>query len=239
MRRADRNGGHHRSRWFISWLGLTFLLLPSLGHAHKVNIFAFVEGGIVKVEGYFADGKKAGNSDVSVYGAGDKLLFKGVTDADGSISFPAPQESTIKIVLNAGLGHQSTFELSGLATAPAPKQEETPAAKPVTKSSAKVAPAVVSPVEEPGHSHPMGENERVEVPAAPASTQPAMESAEVDAAVRRAVSAAMAPLVKEIQDSQDRASLTEIIGGVGYIFGLMGVVAYMQARKGAAGAPRA
>ena len=60
----------------IAALGIiTFLTLASQVWAHKVNVFAWVEGDMIFVEGYYPGGKKAQNSLVEVYnGAGAKLL---------------------------------------------------------------------------------------------------------------------------------------------------------------------
>lgn len=222
----SRRGGLPPRSWLFSLAGVVLLGAPALSFAHKVNMFAFVEGDAVKVEGYFADGKKAANSEVTIFGAGDKLLFKGVTDAEGSISFPVPREASIKIVLNAGMGHQSSYELSGVTAVSA---EVNQAERRSLKVEAVKAPAMTSPGSEPqDHSHaPGGEMEGV----AQAPISSPTDNVQVDAAVQRAVAHAMAPLVKEIRDAQQRATLTEIIGGLGYIMGLLGVAAYMHARK--------
>jgi len=40
------------------------------------------------------------------------------------------------------------------------------------------------------------------------------------------------PIMREIKKSKtDKISLTEIIGGVGYIFGIFGIIAYFLSRK--------
>ena len=45
---------------------IAFLTLASQVWAHKVNVFAWVEGDTVFVEGYFPGGKKAQNSLVEI-----------------------------------------------------------------------------------------------------------------------------------------------------------------------------
>ena len=77
--------------------------------AHKVNVFAWVEGHTVFVEGYFSGGKKAQNSLVEVYnGAGEKLL-EGRTNEKGEFSFKIPEKTDLKIVLTASMGHKNDF----------------------------------------------------------------------------------------------------------------------------------
>lgn len=44
-----------------------YLLFTSTAFAHKVNIFAYVEGDTVYTESYFPDGKKVESGLVEVY----------------------------------------------------------------------------------------------------------------------------------------------------------------------------
>ncbi|HOO47392.1 MAG TPA: hypothetical protein PLM29_14235, partial [Deltaproteobacteria bacterium] len=43
-------------------------VLSTPAYGHKVMVFAYEEGGMVSLEGYFADGKKAQDSLVEVFG---------------------------------------------------------------------------------------------------------------------------------------------------------------------------
>jgi nickel transport protein len=90
---------------------ITFLTLPSQVWAHKVNVFAWVEGDMVLVEGYYPGGKKAQNSLVEIYnGAGVKLL-EGRTNQEGEFSFKIPAHEDLRIVLTASIG--ATFTETG------------------------------------------------------------------------------------------------------------------------------
>ena len=81
--------------------------------AHKVIIFAYVEGDIVYTESYFSDGKKCMNSKIEVFNnRGDKLL-EGLTNGEGEFSFEVPPEDgDLKIVLTAGMGHRAEYSIS-------------------------------------------------------------------------------------------------------------------------------
>src|SRR3569833_1742452 len=59
---------------FFLLLGCAFI---TNAYAHKVNVFAYLEGDRVYVQGYFLDGKKAKNSKVTVYAAATSLSSKG------------------------------------------------------------------------------------------------------------------------------------------------------------------
>ena len=72
-----------------SLLTTVILLLFSSapGWAHKVNVFAYVEGDKVVVEGYFSGNIKAQNSAVEVLDSDGKKILEGKTDDKGIYSF--------------------------------------------------------------------------------------------------------------------------------------------------------
>lgn len=56
------------------------------------------------------------------------------------------------------------------------------------------------------------------------------------AAIEDAVSRAIAPLREQIAEERSRVHLRDAVGGIGYIVGLMGAIAYVKARRGQGGA---
>src|SRR3569832_1303715 len=62
--------------------------------AHKVNVFAFVEGDQNYVQGYFLDGKKAKNGKVTIYSDKDEVLNEGLTieENENENEKPAPKQ---------------------------------------------------------------------------------------------------------------------------------------------------
>ena len=96
----------------IKWLLLALLCGASAGaYAHKVNVFAYVEGDQIYVEGYFSDGTRAKNSEVTVYEGDGRELTKGLTNEEGDFIFPIKDKEALRIVLNAGQGHQAIYEI--------------------------------------------------------------------------------------------------------------------------------
>ncbi|RKY00354.1 hypothetical protein DRP77_11605 [Candidatus Poribacteria bacterium] len=83
-------------------------LLAAASHAHKVNVFAWVEGDQVQVEGYFSDGTPCKGAKVEVYDlqSGSKLL-EGSTDEEGIFSFERPEANGLRIVLIGSMGHRA------------------------------------------------------------------------------------------------------------------------------------
>lgn len=79
--------------------------------AHRVNLFAYVEGGKIYTESYFADGRPAKDGKVRVYDSRHDLLIEGVTDKDGLFSFAVPKIDDLTVVLEATMGHKNSFTL--------------------------------------------------------------------------------------------------------------------------------
>lgn len=195
----------------------TRLLLPVLlafaatAQAHKVNMFAYVEGDSIYIEGYFADGKKAAAAQVTLVDGGGNTLATAVTDAEGQLTLPVPTKDNIRIILNAGMGHQTEYtifasELGAVAqTAPTDGAAPSPAG---------------------GAAPPAAETA-----ADDAMTMTAPGDATLEAAVERAVGQAIKPLMRAVSEMREEKELGAIIGGVGYIFGILGIFFYLKARK--------
>lgn len=182
--------------WRRGAIGVLFalsFLCAGTAQAHKVNVFAYLEGDQVYVQGYFMDGKKAKKSTVIVYGEKGEQLMEGLTNEEGEYVFPVSAKQEIRIVLNAGQGHQAEYVLSTSEVV----GNETPEASAVEAMD----------------------------------SQSAAVGGDVDAVVRHAVAAGMIPLAKEIADLKERRSFSDIIGGVGFIAGILGVFAYVKSRK--------
>lgn len=96
------------------WLTCLFMFggLPvAQAWAHKVNLFAYVEGGTVYTESYFPDGKKVEGGTVEVLDASGKKILEGKTDAQGAFNFPLPKKEDLTIVLDATMGHKNSYIL--------------------------------------------------------------------------------------------------------------------------------
>ena len=180
------------------------VLEASISYAHKVQMFAYPEGDRIYVEGYFPDGRKAKNSKVTVYDTKTgKVVFEGTTDRDGKISFKAPETGELKIVLNAGLGHRAEYTIQAGDTA---SSEDTSR-------------------DESAHISDSSGNGNGEV-----ST--AIDSKELQIVVERAVGEAIRPLMRSVSEMKEKNQLSNIIGGIGYIFGVMGIALYFKSRSG-------
>lgn len=180
--------------------------------AHNVTVFAWVEGDTVHVESKFAGGRKPQNAPIEVYDSAGKLLLEGTTDENGTFSFAVPRKTEMRVVLKAGMGHQAEWtiplaELAGVqGTAASTAPAETTAASATPPNDSQTAPAATRPV--------------------------ALTQAELQQALEQALDKKLKPLLKLAAESKSSGpSIHEIIGGIGYIFGLVGVGAYFHARR--------
>ena len=88
------------------------LLVVSPVLAHKVNLFAYVEGGSIYTESYFPDGRPVSAGQVEIRDAADQILASGKTNDQGFYECPIPKVAELKIHIIASMGHRNHFTLS-------------------------------------------------------------------------------------------------------------------------------
>ncbi|MBW2620366.1 MAG: hypothetical protein JRC56_03410 [Deltaproteobacteria bacterium] len=178
---------------FLTSIILTGSHVPAL--AHKVMIFAWVEGDTVFTESKFSGGKKAINAPVVIFDKDGKKLLEGKTDNKGEFSFKIPKLTALRIVLNAAMGHKAEWTV--------PESDIREAGAIAEKKSARASgPVTVG-----------------------------LSKEEVKKIVEDSLDKKLRPIVRMMTESKhNEPSFTEIIGGIGYIFGLMGVALYFISR---------
>ncbi|MQY53375.1 MAG: hypothetical protein GH154_03125 [Firmicutes bacterium] len=189
-------------------IGLVLLIfLSSAALAHKVNLFAYAEDGMVYTESYFSDGRKVMNSTVEVFDAKkNKLLLTGKTDNNGGFSFKIPQATALRIVLTASMGHKNDYLLS---------EDEVRDALGMVSASEESLPESV-------------EKEKKETfPKSMTQIYDNQLKFLIEQAVEKKTAPIMRKLIK-IEKQIQKPSLQEILGGIGYILGLMGIGIYFK-----------
>jgi nickel transport protein len=190
------------------------LIIPSTAWAHKVNVFAYVEGDTVVTESYFSDGRKCQDSVIEVFDTKGEKLLEGTTDAEGQFSFEPPAAGDLLIRLTAAMGHQAEYTVPA-SDLPEALSEGVPAPAETPSTPSQAAPA--EPVSDAAQETPVDQ----------ASAVPA----DVEQLVERAVARQLAPIRRAIEESRNRQRISDIVGGIGYIIGLMGVVLYFHSRR--------
>lgn len=96
---------------YVLVAAFVLLLAGGTALAHKVNLFAYAEGGKIYTESYFPDGRPVEGGKVLVYDSRDNLLLEGVTDKEGLFRFNIPKVDDLTIVIDASMGHRNSFKL--------------------------------------------------------------------------------------------------------------------------------
>lgn len=109
---------------------LVAFLSPGDAFAHRVNLFAWVEGNTVYCEAKYPDGTRVKEGLIRVLDRSGRELLQGKTNERGEFSFPIPRREDLTIVLEAGMGHRADWPLSAeeLGGAEAPSAPSSAAA---------------------------------------------------------------------------------------------------------------
>lgn len=89
---------------------LLFVEIESVS-AHRVNLFAWVEGNTVYVECKFSSSRRVNKGNIIVTDPEGTQLLTGTTDENGEFSFKVPKKTELKIVLVAGTGHRAEWTI--------------------------------------------------------------------------------------------------------------------------------
>lgn len=185
------------------------LAAPAL--AHRVNIFAYVEGEDVVVECSFSRSNPVRKGRIEVRDDSGQILVTGQTDQAGHFRFPVPPQavqsgSGLTVRVLAGEGHQNEWIVDN--------SELTQGAMPAS--------APDSPDPQPGSAVAQAE---------PTAAQPTtgLTRAEMEDVINAALDAKLAPIKRAVLEKSG-PGMTEIIGGIGWILGLVGLAAYFKGR---------
>jgi nickel transport protein len=181
------------------------LLIPIFStpvFAHRVTVFAWVENGQIYTQSKFGAGAKVNNGKISVYDDAGKELLSGQTDENGEFSFPIPAHSALNIVLDATMGHRAEWTIP-LGELGVQEQQDLP--------------------------HPVITN----------ATQPAVQTqgselnaAQLEAIIDKVLDRKLKPISHLLAAmNQTGPSWHDIIAGLGYIAGIIGITAWVRAQK--------
>lgn len=192
------------------------LITASNALAHNVTIFAWVEGDTVYTESKFSGGRKAKDAPIEVYDKAGNKLITGKTDENGEYSFKLPKKEELKVVLLAGMGHGNEWIITSEDIAEA-QADSSDTSQPSAALPEKNTTATNSNLPQTPNS-------------SAASTTP-----ETNAALEKILDQKLAPLLKKLSHleakQKEDTGFTEIIGGIGYILGLMGLATFIHCRN--------
>lgn len=193
---------------------LCILLAAAPATAHRASIFAYTEGNEVITESSFSSGGPVMHSLVQVKDAATgALLLEGQTNEKGIFRFPLPpqaQQATkgLQIILDAKNGHRGEWLL---------EPEE----------------YLSNPPASPATTAPKGDSSNAAYTPEPAATGSAVDTAALEQIVAAAVDRKIAPLKRILLESQEKIRMSDIIGGIGYLVGFAGLLAYLRSKRAA------
>jgi nickel transport protein len=226
--------------WLALLLSCLWMLNATPALAHKVIVFAWVEGETIHTESKFSGGKPVHEGELIVYDSQERELLRGKTDESGKFSFPVPKKADLKLVLNAGTGHRGVWtvraeEISQVADQTAP-QPDTGSSETASQASAKPAPSEDGKPALPRSANQIkglsqAELQRIVEKAVEKQLPP--NHAEVQRIVEKAVEKQLRPVLRLLAEArqEEGPDMNDIFGGIGYIIGLVGIGAYFNARS--------
>lgn len=180
--------------------------------AHSVKVFAYPEGRTISGYGYFTGAGRTKKATIMLLTPEEKEIARTESNEKGEFQFEITSYQNYKLRLDAGEGHVAFFDIKArdldkaLFESPQKGTESTPQAAPGQIVAAE-------------SSQNMMQN-RV-----PLGSQ--LTKADIDQIVARHVR----PLREQIETSDEKRRFNDILGSIGYIIGIMGLIAFWQARR--------
>jgi nickel transport protein len=211
---ADKQPAGRRSPPGLGIQGVLVILALGLfatsAWAHRMLVFAYAEGDTIQVESKFVPDTPVHQGRVQVLDSKTgQVLVRGQTDDQGRFSFQIPPKAKsehldLKIVVESTMGHRGEWLL---------------------KAASYLTGASMGKAVEPAPA-------AAAAPKAPDTRAVPLDQQALEAALQKTLERQLAPIKEKLTElSVHRTSLTDIIGGLGYIMGIFGLWAYLQSKK--------
>ena len=194
--------------WLVTWTA-------GSASAHRVNVFAWVEGDMIHVEGKFASGKIVKAGKIVVMDPQGVELLSGLTGDQGEFSFKAPRRADLRIVLIAGQGHQGEWVIR------ADEMNDLPS-DPVSETGTATG----------AQSAPTETDSKTTTDTKTAALETNISPKELESIIESVVDKKLKPINRMLSElRQEGPTVKDIFAGIGYILGLVGIAAYVHSRK--------
>lgn len=203
--------------FFAVILALFVIVYPATtAMAHKLNVFAYSEDSSVLGEAYFNDGAPARNCEVLVKSEEDgSEIGRGRTDEDGKfvVNIDPSNKKIVTVVVDGGMGHLGRVNI----TLSSFNNNSTDNDNSTDMSDSNFIDKV--PMEE----------EQIE------NLVVTLDEKEIASIVKSVFRSEIEPLHAEIiqlRKELSKPGFNQIMGGVGYIFGLIGIALWFKKGSG-------
>jgi nickel transport protein len=184
-------------------IALLMLFIAGTAQAHEVHVFAVADGNTIRGEAHSHDEEPIRDARVRALNAAGKILGETRTDGQGKFSLTARYRCDHRLVVDVGAGHMAEYTLPA---------DELPESLPVPPTS----PAGAHP--QPEHSHEHSHNIAAAAVASP-DAEHLLDRLDL-------LNSQVVQLRKQLDGYEHKVRLHDILGGIGYIVGLMGLGAY-------------
>lgn len=182
---------------------LAFAFVSGPVQAHVLRVFAAADGNRIDGSVYYAAGAKAEGAKVVIRTREGRVLAELSTGADGGFVFAASEQVDHLIVAETPEGHKGSW----------------------TVSAGELAGEMPTPV---GIAVPSASGAAQEGGMTGAANPP---RSSLETLVEEAVARQIRPLREQILAHEERVRLRDILGGIGYFVGVVGVVLWWRARR--------
>ena len=200
-------------RLLVAWL-LPLLLVSTPALAHKLKVFAMAEGRDIRGSVYFAGGGPAVGCHVEVRDFEGRVLATVSPDREGRFTYQAQAPMDHMLVAVSDDGHEARWTLAATDLT-----GSFPGAAFAASSAGQVSPADAQPI-----------GSAIQPQTATGQTPVQLDPATL-AAIETLLARQIRPLREELDAAQDQARLHDILGGVGTIFGIVGLALWWGARR--------
>ena len=190
---------------------LVVIFTPTFVAAHKITVFAYESGNTIYCEASFSGGRPAQKTTIEIVNTDNhQLMLTGTTDELGKFEFPIQEEmkrnhTNLTIIANSGDGHKNTWQLPADDYLQASNLEQIDTIIPA-QPRRKTTPTT--------------------------TLKPSIDEQAIEKMIEKVIQRELAPIKRSLaQQISTGPNAKDVFSGLGYIFGLAGLIVLIRSKK--------